>query len=163
MAGLWHPLTGVDHLVAMLLVGLWAGLLAPNSPRGHLGALPLPGAFLAAMLTGFATSAFISRTFAEPLILASLIVLGVVAALRFRAPIPVAMSIAAVFGFAHGTAHGFETPEGSFPALFAAGFLFATGALHALGLWLAQILPAPAMRAIGAGGAALGLVLAGTV
>lgn len=158
VSGLVHPLTGVDHLVAMLLVGVWAGLLAPNSKW----ALSLPGAFLGAMLTGFATSAFVPGAIAEPLVLASLIMLGGAAALRFRAPIPVAMSLAAVFGFAHGLAHGFETPEGSFPALFAGGFLIATGALHAIGLWLARTLPIPTMRAIGAGGAVLGLVLAGT-
>jgi hydrogenase/urease accessory protein HupE len=57
-------------------------------------------------------------------------------------------------------AHGLETPQGSFPALFAAGFLVVTGALHAAGLWLARVLPAPVMRAIGAGGAVLGLAMA---
>jgi urease accessory protein len=158
ISGLEHPLTGVDHLVAMVLVGLWAGLLAPKSRL----ALSLPAAFLAAMLAGFVTSAFAGADFAEPLILLSLVVMGAAAALRLRAPMPLAMGAAALFGFAHGLAHGFETPGGAFPALFAAGFLVSTGALHTLGLWLARVLPVPAMRALGVAGAGLGLVLAGT-
>jgi urease accessory protein len=158
ISGLEHPLTGVDHLVAMLLVGLWAGLLAPKSRL----ALSLPAAFLAAMLAGFATSAFVGGGFAEPMILLSLVVLGAAAAFKLRAPMPLAMGVAALFGFAHGLAHGFETPGGAFPALFAAGFLASTGVLHAVGLWLARVLPAPAMRALGVAGAGLGLVLAGT-
>jgi urease accessory protein len=158
LAGIVHPLTGIDHLVAMLLVGLWAGLLA----KELRGALMVPPAFLAAMLTGFVATAFVGGAFAEPMILASLIVLGAAAALHFRARVPVATAIAAVFGFAHGMAHGFETPEGSFPALFAAGFLLSTAALHAAGLWLARVLPVSAMRLIGAGGAVLGLAMAGT-
>lgn len=155
-AGIWHPLTGADHLVAMVLVGIWAGLLA----KGR-AALTLPAAFLAAMIAGFATSALIGGSYAEPLILASLVVLGAAAAFKFRAPAPLAMAAVAVFGFAHGMAHGFETPGGAFPALFAAGFLASTAALHGLGLWLARVLPLPAMRLIGAGGAGLGLLLAG--
>jgi urease accessory protein len=158
LAGLEHPLTGVDHLVAMLLVGLWAGLLAPKSPR----ALALPATFLAAMLAGFVTSAFVGGGFAEPIIVLSLVALGAAAALRLRAPMALATGVAALFGFAHGLAHGFETPGGAFPALFAVGFLASTGALHAFGLWLARVLPAPAMRVLGAAGAGLGLVLAGT-
>jgi urease accessory protein len=159
-AGIAHPLTGIDHLVAMLLVGVWAGLLAPKSPRGLLGAMALPLAFLGAMLTGFAASAAIGGIFAEPLILLSLVGLGAAAALRFRAPVPLAMATVAVFGFAHGLAHGFETPSGAFPALFAVGFAITTATLHGLGLWLVRILPAPAMRLLGAAGAGLGLLLA---
>jgi urease accessory protein len=155
-AGVAHPLTGIDHLVVMLLVGVWAGLLAPRSRW----ALALPAAFLGAMLTGFAASAAIGGTFAEPLILLSLVALGAAAAFRFQAPVPLAMATVAVFGFAHGLAHGFETPSGAFPALFAAGFAITTAILHGLGLWLVRILPAPAMRLLGAAGAGLGLLLA---
>lgn len=154
-AGMAHPLTGMDHLVAMLLVGVWAGLLAPKSRR----AMALPGGFLGAMLIGFFASAAIGGGFAEPLILLSLVALGAVAALRFRAPVPLAMAAVAVFGFAHGMAHGFETPSGAFPALFAVGFVLATGTLHGLGVWLVRVLPAPTTRILGAAGAGLGLAL----
>jgi urease accessory protein len=155
-AGVAHPLTGIDHLVAMLLVGVWAGLLAPRSRW----AFALPAAFLGAMLTGFAASAAIGGTFAEPLILLSLVALGVAAAFRFRAPVPLAMATVAVFGFAHGLAHGFETPSGAFPAIFAAGFAISTAVLYGIGLWLVRILPASAMRLLGAAGAGIGLLLA---
>lgn len=155
-AGVAHPLTGIDHLVAMVLVGVWAGLLASKSRW----ALALPAAFLGTMLAGFAASAAIGGSFAEPLILLSLVVLGAAAALRFRAPMPLAMTAVAVFGFAHGMAHGFETPSGAFPVLFAAGFAASTAALHGLGLSLARILPAPVIRMLGATGAGIGLLLA---
>jgi urease accessory protein len=155
-AGVAHPLTGIDHLVAMLLVGVWAGLLAPKSRW----AMALPLAFLGAMLTGFAASAAIGGAFAEPLILLSLVGLGAAAAFSFQAPMPLAVATVAVFGFAHGLAHGFETPSGAFPALFAAGFAITTATLHGLGLWLVRVLPAPTMRLLGAAGAGLGLLLA---
>ncbi len=159
-AGIAHPLTGIDHLVAMLLVGVWAGLLAPKSRPGFLGALALPAAFLTAMLTGFFASAMIGGTLAEPLILLSLVGLGAAAALHWRAPVPLAVTTVAVFGFAHGLAHGFETPSGAFPLLFAAGFALTSATLHGMGLWLVRILPTSALRTLGAAGAGLGLLLA---
>lgn len=154
--GIAHPLTGIDHLVVMLLVGVWTGLLAPRSRR----ALALPAAFLGAMLAGFFAGPMIGGGFAEPMILASLVALGAAAAFRFRAPVSLAMIAVALFGFAHGMAHGFETPGGALPAVFAAGFALSTAALHGFGLWLARILPGPAMRALGAASAGLGLLLA---
>jgi urease accessory protein len=111
------------------------------------------------MLAGFAASAAIGGAFAEPLILLSLVALGAAAAFRFQAPVMLAMTVVAVFGFAHGMAHGFETPSGAFPALFAAGFAVSTASLHGLGLWLVRTLPAPAMRVLGAAGAGIGLML----
>lgn len=154
-AGIVHPLSGIDHMAAMLLVGLWAGLLAPRSR----GALALPAMFLGAMLAGFFVGPLIGQTFAEPLILLSLVGLGAAAALHFRAPVSLAMTVVAVFGFGHGIAHGFETPSGAFPVLFAAGFALSTAALHGSGLWLARKLPSPAMRLLGTAGAGLGLAL----
>lgn len=154
-SGLAHPLTGIDHMIAMLLVGVWAGVLAPRSRW----TMALPASFLGAMLAGFFASAAIGGGLTEPLILLSLVALGAIAALRFRAPVPLAMAVVAVFGFAHGLAHGFETPSGAFPALFAAGFALATAILHGLGLWLVRVLPAAAMRLLGAASAGLGLAL----
>jgi urease accessory protein len=158
VAGLVHPLTGIDHLAAMLLVGFWSGLLFRRSPIRLL----VPAAFLAAMIAGFATGAIFGVGLAEPLILLSLLALGSAVAFRLRAPPVLAAMAAALFGFAHGQAHGFETPSGAFPALFALGFLLTTGALQALGLWLARVLPEPAARLLGAGGVGLGLLLAAT-
>lgn len=155
-AGVAHPLTGIDHLVAMLLVGVWAGLLAPRSRWS----LALPATFLGAMFAGFFVGPLIGGTLAEPLILLSLVALGAAAAFRFRAPVPLAMAAIAVFGFAHGMAHGFETPSGALPLLFAAGFAVTTAVLHGVGLWLVRVLPTPAMRMLGAAGAGIGLLLA---
>jgi len=155
-AGIAHPLTGIDHLVAMLLVGVWAGLLTPKDRC----ALALPATFLGAMLAGFFAGPLIGGTIAEPLILLSLVALGAAAAFRLPAPMPLAVAAVAVFGFAHGMAHGFETPSGAFPLLFAAGFAVTTAMLHGIGLWLVRVLPAPLLRMLGAAGAGLGLVLA---
>ena len=156
-SGFAHPFTGIDHLGAMLLVGLWTGLLL----RQSRAMWALPAAFLAAMLAGFALAGTIGGGAAEPLIVLSLLALGGAVALRARAPLPFALAAVMLFGFAHGQAHGLETPAGAFPALFAAGFLVATGVLQGAGLWCARVLPAPVLRAIGAAGAGLGLVLAG--
>lgn len=156
-SGFAHPFTGIDHLGAMLLVGLWTGLLL----RQSRAMWALPAAFLAAMLAGFGLAGTIGGGAAEPLIVLSLLALGGAVALRARAPLPFALAAVMLFGFAHGQAHGLETPAGAFPALFAAGFLVATGVLQGAGLWCARVLPAPVLRAIGAAGAGLGLVLAG--
>lgn len=156
VSGITHPLTGIDHLGAMLLVGLWAEFLL----RRSRAMLVLPVAFLAAMAAGFVLAGTLGGDAAEPLILLSLLALGAAVAFRSRAPLPFAVAAVALFGFAHGQAHGVETPAGAFPALFAAGFLVSTAGLQGLGLWLARVLPAPVSRAAGAVGAALGLVLA---
>jgi len=154
-AGLLHPLTGADHFAAMLLVGLGAAVFVKR------GGWMLPAAFLIALALGFATFAWLPGPLAEAGILASLIALGLATALRIDAPAPLAVLAIAVFGYAHGAAHGMETPQGALPALFAAGFLASSAALHLGGYALARVLPLPALRLIGAGGAGLGLVLAG--
>lgn len=137
-AGVWHPLSGADHLVAMVLIGVWAGLFAPEKRA----ALLIPPSFLGAMIVGFVSSAIVGGGIAEPLILLSLAVLGMAAAFRARPPVKLAITASALFGFAHGMAHGFETPAGAFPVLFALGFLVCTAVLHGAGLALAKLLPA---------------------
>jgi urease accessory protein len=158
VAGLAHPLTGLDHLVAMALVGVWAALFAPKTRT----VLLVPGAFVAAMILGFAISAYSPGLPAEGLILASLAVLGIAAGTGLRAPLPLAVAAAGLFGFGHGLAHGFETPAGAFPALFAAGFVASTAALHGLGMLAGRFVPAKLMRGISVIAAGSALVLAGT-
>lgn len=158
LAGIWHPLTGADHLVAMILVGVWAGLMASQKR----GALLIPLGFLAAMALGFASTAALGGGLAEPLILLSLAVLGMGAALKLRPPVELAGVAVGLFGFAHGMAHGFETPQGAFPALFALGFLVCTAVLHGTGLALVRLLPGPVVRALSAAGAATALAVAVT-
>jgi urease accessory protein len=142
LAGLLHPVGGLDHLLAMVLVGLWAGLL------GSTARLALPGAFLGAMLAGFGLGAVgLALPGVEAGILASVVVLGGLAALAVRVPVFAATALIALAGLFHGQAHGTEMLGGA--AAYAAGFLLTTAALHAAGLALAAPL-APFARRLGA-------------
>ncbi len=128
--GLLHPLTGLDHLLAMVAVGLWAALAGGRA----LWALPL--AFVVAMLAGGALGTLgVPMPAVEPVILASVIVLGALVALAARLPLGAAVALVALFGLAHGHAHGAEGPGGSLAA-YAAGFTLATAALIVAGLGL---------------------------
>jgi urease accessory protein len=155
LSGFLHPLTGMDHLAAMVAVGLWAGLLVRRA------LWVLPAAFLGAILAGFAASAVFHSGTVEPMILLSLVVFGGAAALRWHAPLPLAAIAVALFGFAHGQAHGLEAPHGALPLFFAAGLFVSTTVLHGFGCGLAAVLPTKLTRALGGACAALGLALAG--
>ena len=128
--GLLHPLTGPDHLLAMLAVGLWAALAGGRA----LWALPL--AFVAALLAGFGLGAAgLPLPAVEPMILASVVVIGAMVALAVRLPLLAVVVLVAVFGLAHGHAHGTEGPATGL-AGYVAGFTLATAGLHAAGLGL---------------------------
>lgn len=153
MAGLLHPLTGLDHLAAMLMVGLWAGTVF----RRRLIIPPL--AFVAFMVAGFTYGAIGGALpLAEMLILASVIVLGAMVLFQVNPPIIAASALIALFAFAHGHAHGAEMPGDANMPGFGAGFTLMTTVLHGLGVGLAMLANRPAARAIGGGAAALGLV-----
>ncbi|MET0363331.1 MAG: HupE/UreJ family protein [Sphingobium sp.] len=158
VAGLLHPLTGMDHLAAMLMIGLWAGLIAGRA------LWLLPAMFLSAMLAGFGYGVLAHGNGggAEVLIILSVLALGGAVALKLRAPLALAAGMAGLFGFAHGMAHGLESPGGQAAFTFAGGFLIATAALHGAGLALARRVPSGWVRGIGIAGAGLGLLLAGT-
>jgi urease accessory protein len=127
LAGLAHPVEGLDHLLAMIAVGLLAAVMGGRA----LWALPL--AFVGAMAVGGAMgSAGAALPGVEPVILASVIVLGAALALALRPPLAVAVATAAVFGFAHGATHGIEGPQAGVLA-YALGFVLATVGLHLLG------------------------------
>jgi urease accessory protein len=157
MAGFLHPFSGVDHLLAMVMVGLWAGLL------GGTARLALPGAFLGAMaLGGVLGMAGLALPGVEAGILASVVVLGALAALTVRLPLGAGMALVAVFGLLHGHAHGTEMLAGS-AVTYAFGFLVGTAVLHGAGLALAlPVVPWARRAAQAAGGAATlaGLALA---
>ena len=142
-AGLLHPLTGPDHLLAMLGVGLWATQQTQNR-------LALPLTFLTAMVAGFAAASLgLTLPAFEPLILASVILLGAATAMALRASLTIALQLIILFGLAHGAAHG---SEGAGPT-FALGMLAATAALHATGAIFGMTLNRRMMRL--AGGATL--------
>jgi urease accessory protein len=141
LAGVLHPLGGMDHLLAMVMVGLWAGLL------GGAARLALPGAFLAAMLVGFGLGvAGMALPGVEAGILASAVVLTVLAALAAPLPVTLAAGLVAVAGVLHGTAHGAEMAADAAAFAYATGFLLATAALHAAGIAVALPLAPVARR-----------------
>ena len=146
VAGFSHPFTGVDHLLAMTGVGLWAAML------GDRARWALPATFLTMMALGGAvamqTGLGALETAVEPAILASVILLGAVVALALRAPFLVALPMVGPFGLAHGAAHGLEM-EGNGLA-FGAAMLTATALLHCAGLALGRSLNRASVRIAGA-------------
>lgn len=155
--GFLHPLGGLDHLLAMIAVGLLAA---------HLGGRALwlvPLTFVALMAAGGAVGfAEIRVPFVELLIAASVIVLGTLLAFRANLPLATAMTIAGFFAIFHGQAHGAELPAGQSPLPYAAGFLIATALLHvasiAIGIGFAKLTANGfGQRIVQAGGGAMAL------
>lgn len=147
MSGLAHPLFGLDHLLAMLAVGLWAA-----QQRGAARwALPLT--FVATMLFGGLLGfAGIEMPLMETGIAGSVLALGLLVALAVRPPLAIAAGLTALFAASHGVAHGLELPALSSPWGYAAGFVAATAALHAASYAVARSLPqaaAPLVRIAG--------------
>jgi urease accessory protein len=152
LAGLAHPLGGLDHLAAMLAVGAWAGVLGGRArlglPLGFLGAMAAGG------LLGMAGAAL---PLVEAGILASIIVLGALIACWATLPMAAAVPLVALFGLLHGHAHGTEMAGGALG--YALGVLAATASLHAAGLLLTlrsgATAPRQALRMAGATSAAI--------
>ncbi|MGK7869107.1 HupE/UreJ family protein [Falsiroseomonas sp. E2-1-a20] len=155
-AGFLHPVGGLDHVLAMVAVGLWAGLI------GGRAAWALPAGFLGAMAVGFGVAAGgLGLPMVEAGILASVIVLGALVAASARLSLAVAVPLVALFGLLHGHAHGTEL-AGQGAVGYAAGFLAATAALHGLGILAAwQVTNRLVLRVAGGATAALMLVVAG--
>jgi urease accessory protein len=132
--GFSHPISGLDHLLAMLAVGLWAGQL------GGRVRWQVPAAFLGVMiLGGMLGMAGIPVPAVEQGILASVLVLGVLIAAAVRLPLAASMAIVGVFAFFHGVAHGAEMPADAAGLSYAAGFTFATAVIHLAGLRLGSM------------------------
>jgi urease accessory protein len=158
VAGFLHPVTGLDHTLAMLGVGLWAGLALKRDWWLW------PAAFVGFMTAGFALGVGGGPLpGVEAVIAASVVALGLAVAFNLKAPAMAGAAAVAVFGLAHGYAHGQELPAGASGLGFAAGFVIATVALHLAGFGLsvaARRLSAPAAaRVAGAGLAMAGLAL----
>jgi urease accessory protein len=156
MAGLSHPLFGLDHILAMLAVGLWAAQI------GGKAILTVPLGFVSAMLIGFLLSlASLPLPAVEPMILASSIILGLVVALALRPSAHWAILTVAIFALFHGHAHGTEL--GAAEALpYGAGFLMATALLHGFGMLIGTMLHRQnlPLRILGGGTALAGVILA---
>ncbi len=129
-AGFSHPLFGLDHILVMIAVGLWAAQI------GGRALWVVPTAFVSMMAVGFALAvAGVGLPFVEPAILASVVALGLLVAMAVRLDIAASAAIVGVFALFHGHAHGGEL--GSAGALaFSVGFILATAALHVAGIGL---------------------------
>jgi len=157
--GFAHPLGGLDHVLAMLAVGMWGAQLGP--PALWL----LPVAFpLVMSLGGVAGIAGLPLPAVEIGITASVIVLGSLIALDRRPPLAVAGLLVAFFAVFHGYAHGVELPGRTGAVAYSAGFVVATGAIHLAGIGIGLVVKLPRglrlLRAGGTGIAATGLYLA---
>lgn len=128
-SGFLHPITGLDHVVAMVAVGLWGAFLGRKAMwtlpivfpmvmalGGALGvmAVPLPGVEIGIALSG--------------------VVLGLMVAFMVKPPLWVAGVLVGVFAIFHGHAHGTELPDAASPLTYAIGFVISTGLLHLCGI-----------------------------
>lgn len=127
--GLAHPFTGMDHVLAMIAVGLWAVQLGKRA----LWVLPLT--FVSAMAAGAALGmGGVKLPFVEPVILASAVALGALVAFAARLPLGASAALVAIAALFHGQAHGGEMPATASGFLTASGFVLATAVLHAAGI-----------------------------
>jgi urease accessory protein len=164
MSGLSHPLFGLDHIVVMVAVGLWAATI------GGRALWMVPASFVGTMALGYVLALTgVALPLVEPVILASVVALGLLIAAAVRLPVAAGATLVGIFALFHGYAHGGEL--GAATALsFGIGFAVATALLHAAGLGLGLLLGSGAgigkasaevlSRVLGGIAAAFGFVLA---
>ncbi|MGH6905476.1 MAG: HupE/UreJ family protein [Geminicoccaceae bacterium] len=127
--GLLHPITGLDHVLAMVTVGIFAWQL------GGRALWLVPATFVAVMAFGGALGiAGLGVPFVELGIALSVVVLGAMVAAGVKAPLAAAMALAGAFAIFHGHAHGAEMPETVAGLAYGVGFMLATGLLHLAGI-----------------------------
>jgi urease accessory protein len=157
LAGLAHPLTGLDHLLAMVAVGVWSVASLP-ARRAWQG----PAAFMLALAASAALGAMgLTVPYLERLVALSVVLFGAMLALaRHRLPPAIGLGLIAAAASLHGLAHGAEAPAAGF-AVYALGFLTVTAALHGagvgIGLSIRRWLAGRGHLALGGLGAALGV------
>jgi urease accessory protein len=129
--GFMHPVSGMDHVLAMVAVGLFAAIL------GGRARWAVPLCFVGMMLVGGAMGIVgINVPFLETGIALSVLVLGVLVALQTKLPVTFASSLVGIFAVLHGVAHGAEMPVDASGVQFVLGFVAATMLLHSVGLAL---------------------------
>lgn len=153
--GLAHPFTGLDHMLAMVAVGLWASQL------GRRAMWLLPAVFPLVMAAGAVMGAHsVALPLVEVGIIASVVVLGAAVAFGLRVSLLASAALVGVFALLHGHAHGNEFPAADSPLLYGIGFIAATVALHAIGIAIGLLTQRPlVMRTAGGAIAAVGLLL----
>lgn len=147
--GLAHPFGGIDHLLAMFAVGLWAATQGRQAvwlaPVGFVSGLSLGGSFGMMALPSFIA--------VEPGIRLSLVVIGLALVWGGRVGLPVLLALVGGFGFCHGYAHGRELGAGQSPLGYGLGFVIGSASLHFAGV----------LAALAANGLKLPLRLAGAM
>ncbi len=147
MAGISHPVGGLDHLLAMLSVGIWSAL-ATGDKKWRIWVAPL--AFVAAMLAGAAAGYLqVPLPMVETGIALSVLLLGLMIIARIELPLAVGVLVIALFAIYHGHAHGAEA-TGAILA-YMAGFAIATATLHVTGIGLGLLMTRVRFAAIAAG------------
>ncbi len=138
-SGLLHPITGIDHLIAMVAVGIWGAQL------GAPAIWVLPITFPLVMAFGGVLGVLrIPLPMPEVVIALSALLLGAAVALRLRVPFAAAAIVVAVFAVFHGHAHGAELPGSANPLAYGVGFVVATGLLHLCGITIGTLTRWPA-------------------
>ena len=134
LTGFLHPISGLDHVLAMVAVGLWGAQL------GAPAIWVLPVAFPLVMAMGGMLGLIgVPVPGIEHGIAASAILLGAAVLFEVRASLVMTALLIGVFAIFHGHAHGTELPPGQSALLYSMGFVFATGCLHALGIGIGAV------------------------
>jgi urease accessory protein len=134
-AGIMHPMLGLDHLLAMIAVGLWVTKLEKQAQW------TLPLVFISVMLAGFGLARLgWNVAMVEPLLAASVLLLGLLIAGPQRLSLMLSVFLVSLFGLLHGYAHGIEVPASGSIWLYVAGFMLTCAVLQATGLAIGQIL-----------------------
>ena len=133
LSGLTHPLFGLDHILAIVAVGLWAAM------TGGRATWLVPGAFVGTMALGFALAlGGAALPLVEPVILASVIALGFLVAAAVKLRVAIGMAVVAAFALFHGFAHGTEIGAAT-QLQYSMGFAAATVALHLVGVGIGRM------------------------
>jgi urease accessory protein len=151
MQGFEHPFSGLDHILAMVAVGVWA------AQTGRPALWVLPVAFpLAMAVGGLLGIAGVPMPGIEAGIAASVLILGLLIAVQAKPPLAASVILVAFFAVFHGHAHGTEFPPAASPVLYGLGFVVATAILHLIGLGIGHVMRLPkGMLAIRIGGGAI--------
>ena len=137
-SGFAHPLTGLDHFLAMFAVGVW------GAQMGGRSVWALPVAFpLVMTIGGIAGMGGLVLPYVEIGIALSILVLGLAIACKWRPIEIVPLALIAIFALCHGYAHGVELPNAADPAAYAVGFVLATGMIHITGIAVGLLLGKP--------------------
>lgn len=129
ISGLSHPILGLDHLLAMLSVGIL------SAQMGGKAIWSVPIVFVGVMLFGGLMGIGSEGIpFIEPAIALSVIALGIAIAFREKLPLMMTMAFVGFFGFNHGFAHGVEMPQLAHASIYSLGFILGTTIIHLVGV-----------------------------